>query len=312
MTFLRQHSQQPLQQLLPILSLNKFAYCLGIHRKKIEKLAEEAHSYYAQFSKKIGTKERIIDNPRGLLKEVQKRINDRIFGEISFPDFVIGGVKGRKPFEHPQRHINKAIVITVDVKDCFPSITNKQVFNVWYIQLECSPEVARLATKLTTRIGHLPLGAPTSDCLARLALQPCLEKVNEIAKENGLEGSQYTDDSAFSGKAMPKNFITSIVREFLKHGFKIKRSKIKVMRSNEPQIVTKKLVNKKVSIPKTERHKIRAALYELKNTDPKVSIYRKRYRSLKGRISNLRDFHPNLAKKMLERLNQLPIPDKRL
>ncbi len=62
-----QHNLKYPQQVLPILSINKFVYCLGIHRKKIEKLADEAASYYIPFQKKTGTKERTIDNPRGFI-----------------------------------------------------------------------------------------------------------------------------------------------------------------------------------------------------------------------------------------------------
>lgn len=313
MTSSVQLSQAKPQQTLPILSLNKFAFRIGIRREKLEKIAENSDSHYAPFPKKTGQKERIIDNPTGLLKEAQSRIHDHILSSISFPDYVIGGVKGKKPYEHPQRHINKPVVVTLDVKDCFPSITNKQVFDVWHKQLKCSPEVARLATKLTTRKGHLPLGAPTSDDLAKLTLQPCLTNVMKIASEFGFSSDsvgQYIDDSAFSGLTLPENFINLIVKEFLKHGFSIRRDKIKVMRSNEPQIVTKKVVNRKVSIPLANRNKIRAALYSLKKMDPKDPAYRKQYRSLRGRINNLKDFHPNLAKKIETEFNKLTNPDK--
>ena len=313
MTSLAQFSQTQPQQALPILSLNKFSFHIGIRREKLEKIAENSDSHYAPFQKKTGQKERIIDNPMGLLKEAQSRIHDRILSSISFPDYVIGGVKGKKPYEHPQRHINKPVVVTLDVKDCFPSITNKQVFDVWHKQLKCSPEVARLATKLTTRKGHLPLGAPTSNDLANLALQPCLTNVMRIASESGFLSDsvgQYIDDLAFSGLILPEDFINSIVREFLKHGFRIRRDKIKVMRSNEPQVVTKKVVNRKVSIPLAKRNKIRAALYNLKNMDPKDPTYRKQCRSIRGRINNLKDFHPTLAKRAEIEFNMLTNPDK--
>jgi hypothetical protein len=175
--------------------------------------------------------------------------------------------------------------------------------------------VARLATRLTTRKGHLPLGAPTSNCLENLALQPCLTNVVKIANEFGFSRNsfgQYSDDIAFSGDTLPDNFISSIVDEFIKYGFKLKSKKIKVMYSNIPQIVTKKLVNRKVSIPKIKRSKIRAAVYGLENTNPKTQEYRKQYRSLRSRINELKAFHSNLAKNLLERFNRLPNPDRHL
>ena len=82
------------------------------------------------------------------------------------------------------------------------------------------------------------------------------------------------------------------------------------MRSNEPQVVTKKVVNRKVSIPLTRRNKIRAALHNLKNMNTKDLTYKKQYRSLRGRINDLKDFHPNLAKKAKIEFNKLTNSDK--
>lgn len=295
-------------KVLPILSLNKFAYCLGIHRTKLEEIVKHLTYCYEPFEKKRADKKRIIDNPQGLLKEIQKRINDRILSSIGLPDYVVGGVKGKRPSDHPQRHINKPVVVTMDVKDCFPSITNKMIFDIWHKQLGCSSEIARLATKLTTRVGHLPLGAPTSLALSNLALRPCLERIGAIAKANGLVMGQYVDDLAFSGDNLLDNFITTVVLEFQRHGFKINRKKVLVMRSNETQLVTKKVVNRKVSIPLGERNRVRAALHALEKVNTEDRNYCKQYRSVKGRISNLKEFHPNLAEKMLDRFNLLREP----
>lgn len=297
----------------PILSLRKLAYAIGIPREKLENLADKAESYYSPFMKKTGDKSREIDNPVGFLKEVQNRIDDRIFSALSFPEYIIGGVKGRKPYEHPFRHIRKKVVVTFDVRDCYPNITNQQIFDVWHKQLGCSHDVAKLMTRLTTRKGHLPLGAPTSTCLANIALKPCLEEVVKIASRYGFSRNcvgQYIDDSAFSGETLPEEFILKAVKEFSRHGFRIKRSKIKVMRSNEPQIVTKKVVNRKVSVPIQERNRIRAALYELKNMDSSSRDYLKQYRSVLGRINGIKIFHSTLASKMLEKIKALPNPDK--
>jgi hypothetical protein len=307
----RRCNQKCPEHLLPILSLNKFAYTIGIQREKLKALAIRAESCYSPVMKKTGNKLREIDNPAGFLKEVQKRINERILSTLSFPEYVIGGVKGRKPSEHPRRHIGKSVVITLDVKNCFPNITNQQVFDIWHKQLGCSHDVARLATRLTTRKGHLPLGASTSNCLANLALQPCLKSVVKTASQCGFSTDstgQYVDDLAFSGDTLSEEFISAVVKEFSRHGFIIKREKIIVMRSNEPQIVTKKIVNKKVSLPIQERNRIRAALNELKNTDSSTQSYLRLYRSVLGRINSMKEFHPELAEKMLGQVKILSNP----
>jgi len=77
------------------------------------------------------------------------------------------------------------------------------------------------------------------------------------------------------------------------------------MRANRRQTVTNKIVNRKISIPLFERKKVRAALFEFKNIDPKSKNYRNRYRSLIGRINNIKNFHPRLAGNMNEELHSL-------
>lgn len=292
------------QNTLKIDSLNKFAILIGIPREKLEELAESAYSYYKPFKNK---KKRNFDNPTGLLKEVQSRITNRLLAKITFPNFVIGGIKGRSPLEHPQRHTNKKVVVTIDVKGCFPNLTSSQIFNVWVKQLECSHDIAHLATKLTSFKGHLPVGAPTSNYLANLALLPCVSKVVVIAESLGFENhvSQYMDDLAFSGDNLDNTFITKIVKEFSRYGFKIGRKKIFVMRRNEPQMVIGKIVNQKASIPLTKRKKIRAALFQLSRMKTEDPNYGKCYRKVRGRIEEVKQFHPKLAKEMLEKFKRL-------
>jgi predicted transcriptional regulator len=54
------------------------------------------------------------------------------------------------------------------------------------------------------------------------------------------------------------NFITETVNEF---GFKINREKIKVMRPYQRQYVCGAVVNQKVNMQKSERHKLRAIVH---------------------------------------------------
>jgi len=235
-------------KVFPILSLNKFSRLIGVPRKKIEQLVENVEVFYSPFSEKDS--DRIIDNPTGFLKKIQGLIFRRILSHVLFPNFIIGGVKGRNPFEHPKLHIRKPVVVTIDVKDCYPSISNKRIFSVWFNQLNSSADVARLATKLTTVKGHLPLGSPTSSYLANLVLFPCVKNAIMIADKHNFTSSNYCDDSAFSGEKLPDEFITLIIREFSRRGLRIGRRKICVMRSGGSQYVARKKVNKKLALYK--------------------------------------------------------------
>ena len=82
------------------------------------------------------------------------------------------------------------------------------------------------------------------------------------------------------------------------------------MRSGGPQFVTKKLVNRKVGLPKKERGRIRSALHELLQTNFEDPEYPKRFRSVRGRINHLASFHATLGKEYLEKMTGLKNPDK--
>lgn len=308
MIFSRQSSNVAPQVVFPIASLRKFSYLIGIPKEKLEWLSENISAHYKPFLKKTGDKSRIIDNPTGLLKEAQKRINERILTKIELPSFVIGGVKGKKPHEHPKLHVGKRVVVTLDIRDCFPSVTNSQIYKVWHGQIGCSHDVAHLATKLTTHNGHLPLGAPTSSFLANLALHQSMCRVKKLSADANLVMSQYIDDIAFSGEELPTEFINAVIGEFSKSGYTIKRTKIKVMRAHNRQVVTKKIVNRKVSLVYQKRDNVRAALHEIGFIDPHSKEYGKKFRSLQGRIKDLGDCHPDKAQKMLIEFNRLPKP----
>ena len=298
------------KKVFPIHSPKKLAGLLSIPLKDLQELSERVGISYNPFSKKVGGKERIFDNPIGFLKEVQRRIHKYILRDIIFPDFVIGGIKNKDPLKHPSSHIKKTVIVTMDVKDCYPSVTNKHIYAVWYEQLKCSPPVSHLATKLTTINGHLPLGASTSTYLANLALLPCATISAQIAKKLGFTFTQHIDDFAFSGASSPEKLITSVIKEFSKNGFRMNRSKLEIMRSGSSQRVTKKIVNKKVSIPMSERSKVRSALHRLKNAEVTSLGYSASYRSVKGKIAHLKKFHLKCGSKMQKVLEHLKKPRK--
>lgn len=149
----------------------------------------------------------------------------------------------------------------------------------------------------------MPLGAPTSSHLAILTLLPILQRINSLASQFHFGvPTQYMDDMALSGHILPDEFLTLVIKEFSRGGVKINREKIRIMRSNKSQRVTGKIINERLSVPISERHKIRAALNDLSKMRFPGNEYRKSYNNIKGRINHLKTFHPVLAADMLRRL----------
>ena len=288
-------------------SPKRIAWLIGIPIEQLRTVVADVERFYDPFVKKEpGKKLRLIDNPVGQLKEIQRRLNKRILAGQSLPAVMIGGVRGKDPLDHPRLHVGRKVVVTIDVKNCYPSITNMQVFKIWRYRIGCSPDVASLLTRLTTRLGHLPLGAPTSTPLGNLVLESIVLAVKLLVEQHELRLSQFIDDSALSGASLSDAIIIDVVRVFSRHGLRVNRKKIKVMRSGSSQTVTGRTVNRTLTLPSKRRKKVKAALHELMTTPTQSSDYTKRYRSVEGRIRDLKKLHPEQGGALLKSLQALP------
>ncbi len=291
-------------------SPNKVAWTLRIHRDRLEEVAKDPERFYKPFSKrKPGREPRTIDNPMGELKAIQARLNVVILRNLPLPPCMIGGVRGKDPLDHPRYHVGKNVVVTIDVKKCFPSITHHQVFQVFRDQVQCSPTVAKLLTRLTTYKEHLPLGAPTSTSLANLVIAPIVLEIEQLIAKRGFGSSQFVDDTAMSGDHLDDQLVSETIKIFSRHGLRIGREKIRVMRSGEAQVVTGKTVNTRAAIPVKRRKKVRAALDQLSGMAPANAGYGKLYRSVRGRVAELEGLHPGEGQRLIAELKALPKPN---
>jgi hypothetical protein len=120
---------------------------LGVREAELRTLAARAGAYYRTDHKsrrplpfpKLAQprKLRRIDEPVGCLKAVQKRIQSLLPSKL--PDHILGGVKGVGVLHNVRLHLGAKVLVTLDIRDFFPSVTTDHVYNVWHNLLECSP-----------------------------------------------------------------------------------------------------------------------------------------------------------------------------
>src|SRR5438105_1593595 len=78
----------------------------------------------APFAKNpVELKQRKIDNPSSITKDVQKRINRRLLRERLFPGHICVGVKGKTLLDNVTPHLKARVIVTLDIKSFFPHIT---------------------------------------------------------------------------------------------------------------------------------------------------------------------------------------------
>ena len=113
---------------------------------------------------------------------VQQRIRSELLLTVPLSPIVHGCVKGRSNLANASGLVKSSSLASSDVKNFFPSVTNKMVYRAYVELVGVGPDLARILTRLTTRSGHLPQGSPTSDALGNIVLTPVDREVEKIAE----------------------------------------------------------------------------------------------------------------------------------
>lgn len=190
---------------------------------------------------------RITNEPKTLLKAVQKKIN-RLLQEVKLPPNFFGSVKHKSHIQNAKEHINQNFVACFDIRDYFPSIHYERIKSV-FVRLGCSPEVSVLLANLTSYEHHLPQGAPTSSTIANLVFAEKEKRFSALAKQHGLKVTFYQDDITFSGKrdiSKLKNLIRKMIFQI---GFETQEKKVKITHRTQKQEVMGLEVNNVLKVP---------------------------------------------------------------
>jgi retron-type reverse transcriptase len=238
---------------------------LGLQPQFLFELAKTAPNYYSIFEiRKRNGGTRKITASRDQLKVVQRVMLDGLFSKFSFPSHVHGGVKGRSILTSAKVHVNKEIVLSIDLSNFFGSITFDMLMDVYQQILGYDWEAAELLCRLTTYDDTLPQGAPTSPFLANLAALSLDQKLIELCSaslENGWHFTRYIDDVTISGGAGLVEIIDEIYQVIESFSFEANRRKTKIRRRSSQQNVTGVIVNTKLSPPRKLSRKLRQHIY---------------------------------------------------
>jgi RNA-directed DNA polymerase len=297
------------RSMLNLRTIHHLALQLGVSERWLARLADRIDRYVvpATRRKKSGGIRR-IHMPSPELRAVQRQITRRVLQPIPLPDALHGSVPGKSTKTNAQCHTRKPIVLSLDIKDFYPSVRYDRVYRL-FTDLGCSPDVAGLLTRLTTFKGHLAQGFPSSPAIANLILAAdVVPRLSKLCADHGLTFTLYQDDLTISGGYRIPAFTNLLCRIFRQCGYRIKRRKIVVAHSGMRQEVTGLVVNDKVNVSKHERRSLRALVHQctvrgIENVaDRPVDEFRAHVR---GRIQRIIDVNPNLGNKLLEQFVQL-------
>lgn len=289
------------QQGLPVLhTWDDITKLLGIELKKLRWLVYyEPVSFYEHYIEYRVPKRsggyRTISAPMPQLKHVQRTILDEILNKIPLHDAAHGFAIGRSIRTNAAMHENPFMIINVDIRDFFPSITYQRVLGL-FRALGYSGQISTLLALLTTYTPRrkmkwrgkdvyvskgqriLPQGAPTSPAITNLICRRLDVRFSKLAEKENVTYSRYADDITFSipQPEIPDNQMDHINEKIGKilgmthktlqaEGFEVHKKKTRVLKPRHRQEITGLVVNNGgTRIPRPWLRRLRAILHNMK------------------------------------------------
>ncbi len=276
---------------LPVLkSESELAHLLGIPVGHLRWLtyddpADTVWHYIRSVIPKRRGGERVILAPKQMLKAVQRTVLREILEKVPASRNAHGFVKSRSIVSNAQPHTGKAIVLNLDLKDFFPSITYPRVRG-WFIRMGYGFPVASTLALLCTEHDRelfehdgkrhyisvtprtLVQGAPTSPALANLIAWRLDRRLDGLACKQGFAYTRYADDLTFSGDSLEAalHILRTAKHIIAEEGFVLHPDKTRIFRRSSRQVVTGLVVNDRVNTPRRLRRQVRAILHNARST----------------------------------------------
>ncbi|TAF67555.1 MAG: RNA-directed DNA polymerase [Cytophagales bacterium] len=263
---------------IPLSKLRFLAY----HRK----VSKITHYNHFTIPKKSGGL-RTISAPMPDLKKVQQWILEHILYKIKPKAQVHGFVPERSILSNATPHIGKDIVINLDLKDFFPSISYKRVKGL-FVKLGYSEQIALTLALLCTyheteKLNvdneiyylhkgerYLPQGSPASPAITTLIAHKMDSRLQGLATKYGFTYTRYADDLTFSANKDAEENINKMllfVKKVIEsEDFELHPDKTKIMRKGSQQKVTGIVVNQKPNVDRQQFRKFRALLHQIEQT----------------------------------------------
>ena len=242
---------------------NQVHFCklVGYAEEYVFSACNQPKSFYrTYYIPKRNGKKREISEPLPSLKEIQNWIYQEILCNVKVSSYAKAYVKGKSIKDNARFHKRQIKVLSMYIKDFFPSIGFKRVLNV-FRNIGYRENVAVLLANLCCLNNSLPQGAPTSPVLSNIITSKLDDKiVNYVSKER-IRYTRYADDLTFSGDFNEGDVIKNVERIANSLGFKINEEKTRVRKRNQRQEVTGIVVNEKMQLSRKIRKRIRSDMY---------------------------------------------------
>lgn len=210
---------------------------------------------------KKNNKLRFLYVPSKILKDVQRKILKNILEERVLSSSSYAYKKKCSVVDAAKAHVDKKVIVKLDIKDFFNSITFNKVYESCFNEDLFPRKMGILLTNLCVYNNMLPQGAPTSGYISNIVLRNFDYMVEKYCDGKNISYTRYSDDMTFSGDFNVGELIKTVNKLLYDNGFKLNKDKIKVVNRITRQQVLGVVVNEKLSIRKNYKRKIRQEIY---------------------------------------------------
>ncbi len=209
----------------------------------------------------------------------------KVMSPIELHDAAHGFCLQRSIVTNAQIHVGKEVIINMDIKDFFPSISYQRVKGLFksfgysetastIFALICTePKIKEVEINgetnniLSWTDRYLPQGAPSSPAITNILCRRLDRRLNFMAKEYGFDYTRYADDLTFSAAGESLVNINNILKLtnliVTKEDFEINENKTRIVRNYRRQEVTGIIINEKLNISRDKLKTFRAVLYKI-------------------------------------------------
>lgn len=275
-----------------IRSINELSQKINLTERRLYHISYRSDYFYKEvIIKKKSGKGRILSCPSQELKAVQAWILRNILEPLPIHNSATAFKRGSNVLENAKKHSGNNYFLCLDIKDFFPSIPKKHVFNL-FRSLGYNDHIALVLANFCTYKNSLPQGGVTSPVLSNLISMRLDRRIAGYASKKNFIYTRYADDITLSSRnpdklMRSKRVIESIIQD---EGYQINSDKTRLLRPGKHRILTGVVVSEtgNLGIGKVQKRLIRAKIHRLETNEYKDKEYTKQLRHIVGWLSYMK------------------------
>ncbi|MFA7589469.1 MAG: reverse transcriptase family protein, partial [Acholeplasmataceae bacterium] len=268
---------------------------------------------YFHIKKKRGGYRTIL-SPDTNLRKIQNFIKIHILEKLSIHHAAHGFVPKKSITTHATSHINSKIILNVDLRDYFPSISANRLYYLFGKICQYDNKITQDLVSICMYNNGLPQGACTSPIISNIVSYKLDMVLEKYCKKREIRYTRYADDLTFSGDIndIYQGFFTKVAYLIKQEGFEINDKKTRIGNTKKGTIVTGlNVINNKIQVPRNYIKRIETELYYISKHgiyDHKkhLQINNRNYlEHLKGKIMFVSHVENEIGNVLIEKYNQL-------